>query len=140
MLVCYFHSCLSHQLVHHNCAVVKYQISICNGYWYIIYHIYCSNIYSNYHILNTMVCMYIYIISYMLSCKYNLIIINYLFIHMRVTGYDTKRCLSRKSIQACQCHLDFYVINWFLRTASTKEVQISISRIIHVKIFIIVQR
>ena len=90
MLVCYFHSCLSHQLVHHNCAVVKYQISICNGYWYIIYHIYCSNIYSNYHILNTMVCMYIYIISYMLSCKYNLIIINYLFIHMRVTGYDTK--------------------------------------------------
>ena len=97
MLVCYFHSCLSHQLVHHNCAVVKYQISICNGYWYIIHHIYCSNIYSNYHILNTMVCMYIYIISYMLSCKYNLIIINYLFIHMRVTGYDTKRVYQAKA-------------------------------------------
>ena len=108
MLVCYFHSCLSHQLVHHNCAVVKYQISICNGYGYIIYHIYCSNIYSNYHILNTMVCMYIYIISYMLSCKYNLIIINYLFIHMRVTGYDTKN--PRLACKSCQTN--FCAVTW----------------------------
>ena len=108
MLVCYFHSCLSHQLVHHNCAVVKYQISICNGYGYIIYHIYCSNIYSNYHILNTMVCMYIYIISYMLSCKYNLIIINYLFIHMRVTGYDTKIVVLPFD---CVCELQQFVLS-----------------------------
>ena len=40
----------------------------------------------------------------MLSCKYNLIIINYLFIHMRVTGYDTKNTrLACKSRQTSFC-------------------------------------